>query len=340
MTDVQTGDRTKKAPPIPAPEGHPVYILMKEHELMLDFSERLVAIAGALTGARDQWITSPHKEEIGHLVDHLLESESHYVREENVLFPIIEKHGISGPTRMMWTEHDDIRTLKKELSSIISKSDTTAFDEFVHSLYETASGLADLLASHFNKENSILFPAALRVVTQPEWADIRRQFDELGYCCFTPVRALPADAAPTGASASTDQATGGAVSFETGTLSVAQLSGLLDCLPVDVTFVDKNDTVRYFNQAADRIFPRAKAVIGRTVQNCHPQKSIDKVQAILDGFRSGTLDKADFWIPMGEKLVLIRYFPVRDGAGDYLGCLEVTQDIAPIKAIEGEKRLL
>lgn len=134
--------------------------------------------------------------------------------------------------------------------------------------------------------------------------------------------------------------TDGTVDFETGTLSVAQLSGLLDSLPVDITFVDKDDTVRYFNQAADRIFPRAKAVIGRTVQNCHPQKSLDKVQEILDGFRSETLDKADFWIPMGEKLVLIRYFPVRDKAGDYIGCLEVTQDIAPIKEIEGQKRLL
>ena len=337
MTDIHSDTPTGKTTgAIPAPEGHPIQILMKEHELLLDFSERIVSIAGALTGARDQWVASPHKEEIRHLMDHLIESESHYVREENVLFPVIEKHGISGPTRMMWMEHDDIRKLKKELSSIIEKGQDAPFEDFVHRLHETASKLADLLASHFNKENSILFPAALRVITDPEWADIRRQFDELGYCCFTPARA----AAPAGAMLPAGGTTDGTVAFETGTLSVAQLSGLLDSLPVDITFVDKEDTVRYFNQAADRIFPRVKAVIGRTVQNCHPQKSLDKVQEILDGFRSGTLDKADFWIPMGEKLVLIRYFPVRDKAGDYLGCLEVTQDIAPIKEIEGQKRLL
>jgi uncharacterized protein len=134
--------------------------------------------------------------------------------------------------------------------------------------------------------------------------------------------------------------TGGAVALPTGTLSVAEITAILDTLPVDIAFVDKDDTVRYFNQAAGRIFPRAKAIIGRKVQNCHPKDSVDRVQAILDGFRKGTLPAAEFWIPVGERLVYIRYLPVRDAAGTYLGCIEVTQDIAPIKKIEGQKRLL
>jgi uncharacterized protein len=138
----------------------------------------------------------------------------------------------------------------------------------------------------------------------------------------------------------TDSKTGGAVAFPTGTVSITELSALLDTLPVDITFVDKDDTVRYFNQATDRIFPRAKGVIGRKVQNCHPKDSMDKVQAILDGFRNGTLPSAEFWIPLEERLVYIRYLPVRDSAGAYLGCIEVTQDIAAIKKIEGQKRLL
>jgi hypothetical protein len=337
MTDVHTDNQTgKKKLAIPVPEGHPIHILMKEHELMLDFSERLVTIAGALMGSRDQRLASPHKEEISHLVDHLIESENHYVREENVLFPVVEKHGITGPTQVMWAEHDEIRKLKKGLAALIEKPDETPFEQFANRLYETASALADLLSSHFNKENTILFPAALQAVPEQEWPEIRRQFDELGYCCFTPASpAAGASQPPAGA-----ELAGGTVTFPTGALSVAQLSALLDTLPVDITFVDRDNTVRYFNQAADRIFPRAKAVIGRTVQNCHPQKSMDKVQAILDGFRDGTLPMAEFWIPMGEKLIYIRYLPVRDTAGDYLGCLEVTQDIAPIKKIEGQKRLL
>jgi uncharacterized protein len=337
MTDTTINSRAgEKAPPVLAAEGHPIHILMKEHELMLGFSGRLLAVAGSLTGLRDLRAAEPHKEEIAHLVEHLIESESHYVREENVLFPVVEKHGITGPPRMMWMEHDEIRKLKKELSAIIKGPEATPFEQFTHRLHETASALDTLLTSHFNKENSILFPAALRVINEPEWADIRRQFDELGYCCFTP--AVPG--ASESAAPPAGKAPDGTVAFETGTLSVAEISAILDSLPIDVTFVGKDDTVRYFNQAADRIFPRAKAVIGRTVQNCHPGKSLDKVQAILDGFRDGTLPKAEFWIPMGEKLVYIRYLPVRDGSGSYLGCIEVTQDIAPIKKIEGQKRLL
>jgi len=338
MTDAHSDRPTReKGPAIPVPEGHPIHTLMREHELLLEFSERLVSIAGTLAASRDQWLTPAQKEEIRHLTDHLVESESHYVREENVLFPIIEKHGITGPTQMMWTEHNEIRTMKKGLSTLSKKADGLPFAQFVQFFNEAASALADLLASHYNKENSILFPAALRVIAESDWPEIRRQFDELGYCCFTPPPAA-ADAAR-GHTAPAAGA-GGTVTFPTGTLSAAELSALLDTLPVDVTFVDKDDTVRYFNQAADRIFPRAKAIIGRTVQNCHPKKSLDRVQAILDGFRNGTLPAAEFWIPMDEKLVYIRYLPVRDAGGAYLGCLEVTQDIAPIKKIEGQKRLL
>jgi len=339
MTDVHSDNQTGVKKPA-LPEGHPIQILMREHELMLDFAERLVSISGSLTGLRDLSAAQPHRQEIAHLVEPFIESESHYVREENVLFPVIEKHGITGPTQMMWTEHDEIRKLKKKLLSVSEKPEALPYDQFAHRLLETASALADLLASHFNKENSILFPAALRVAAEQEWTQIRRQFDELGYCCFTP----PISAAPAGPHEDTASRPGtapdGTVTFETGKFSVAELSAHLDSLPVDITFVGKDDTVRYFNQAADRIFPRAKAVIGRTVQNCHPKKSMDKVQAILDGFRAGTLPKAEFWIPMDDKLIYIRYLPVRDAAGAYLGCLEVTQDIAPIKKIEGAKRLL
>jgi PAS domain S-box-containing protein len=109
---------------------------------------------------------------------------------------------------------------------------------------------------------------------------------------------------------------------------------------VDITFVDEKDHVRYFSQSPERIFVRSKSVIGREVRNCHPQKSIEKVEQILNDFRAGTRDKAEFWIRMGEALIYIRYFPVRDSEGKYLGCLEVSQNIAEIQKIEGEKRLL
>jgi PAS domain S-box-containing protein len=124
-----------------------------------------------------------------------------------------------------------------------------------------------------------------------------------------------------------------------GTLSRKEMEALLNTLPVDITFVDAKDTVRYFNKEGSRIFPRTKAVIGRKVQQCHPPKSIGKVNDILSGFKSGKSNVANFWINMKGRMIYIRYFAVRDGTGRYLGCLEVTQDITDIKRIEGEKRL-
>jgi len=131
----------------------------------------------------------------------------------------------------------------------------------------------------------------------------------------------------------------GEIAFETGNLSQEELETILNRLPVDITFVDKEDTVRYFSQSKERIFPRTKAVIGRKVQQCHPQKSIHVVNQILDDFRNGRRDVADFWIQLKGRLIYIRYFAIRKNR-EYLGCLEVTQDITDIKKIEGEKRLL
>lgn len=140
--------------------------------------------------------------------------------------------------------------------------------------------------------------------------------------------------------AETVRAPEGALQLETGALSKEEVDAIMNALPVDVTFVDKEDTVRYFNKAGKRIFARTKAVIGRKVQQCHPQKSVHVVNKILESFKDGKKDMAEFWIQMHNRLVYIRYFAVRDKDGKYLGTLEVTQDITDIEKIEGEKRLL
>jgi PAS domain S-box-containing protein len=128
--------------------------------------------------------------------------------------------------------------------------------------------------------------------------------------------------------------------FETGTLTPAEIETIFNNLPVDITFVGKDDTVRYFSQGKDRIFPRAKAIIGRTVQNCHPQKSVHMVNQIVEDFKNKKRDTAEFWINLKGKMVYIRYFAVCDSKGEYIGTMEVTQDITDIKKIEGEKRLM
>lgn len=141
-------------------------------------------------------------------------------------------------------------------------------------------------------------------------------------------------------SAKTSREDLGALELNTGTLTPQQVDLLLRHLPVDVSFVDAEDVVRYYSETPDRIFVRAPAVIGRKVQNCHPGKSVHVVEAILAAFKAGTKDSAEFWIELGGRFILIRYFAVRDEAGAYKGCLEVSQDVTGIRALEGQKRLL
>ena len=124
-------------------------------------------------------------------------------------------------------------------------------------------------------------------------------------------------------------------------LDIAAIEALLDTITVDLSFVDANDRVAYFNSPkSGRIFPRTKMDIGRKVQNCHPPQSLGKVNAILDGFRSGSRERASFWINLGERFVTIDYFPVRSEDGAYLGTVEVTQDASRIRSLEGERRIL
>jgi PAS domain S-box-containing protein len=123
-------------------------------------------------------------------------------------------------------------------------------------------------------------------------------------------------------------------------LSREQLEGILEEIPVEISFVDEDDLVKFWNKHETRIFKRPISVIGKSVQNCHPKQCVDKVNQVLSDFKSGRRDSVEFWINLGEKKVYIRYFAVRDKAGRYLGTLEATQDITEIKKIEGEKRLL
>lgn len=298
-----------------APPWHPIGILMAEHRELLRIAEELTRLA--------QGQGSP--EELAHIREHLEESERHYLREENVLFPMLEKHGIVEPPRVMWSEHQEIRKLKKELGTAEGEA-----------LRERPVALRDLLASHFFKENRILFPTALQVIPEGEWHEIRAQFDEIGYCCFTPA----APVAPVSRAEPVPGPATGRLRLPTGEFAPQELEAMLNALPVDITFVDKDDTVRYFNQTQDRIFVRTPAVIGRKVQNCHPQKSVPIVDRILREFRENKRDVAEFWIPLQGKLVYIRYFPVRGANGEYLGTVEVTQDIGPLQRISGERRLL
>jgi len=239
----------------------------------------------------------------------------------------------------MWAEHNDIREEKKKLYKLVNAKESMRFEEFTGKLVELAQSAEDMLSGHFYKESNILFPAALKVISEDEWVEIKKQCDELGYCYFTPEYAKTV--VPTGESASQAVLTDAdRVSFETGEFLAKELEIVLNTLPIDMTFVDKDDIVRYFSQSKGRIFPRTKAIIGRTVQQCHPRNSLHAVEEVLNDFREEKREEAGFWINMEGRLIHIRYFAIRDKDNKYLGCLEVTQDVTDIKNIEGEKRLL
>jgi DUF438 domain-containing protein len=230
----------------------------------------------------------------------------------------------------MWAIHDDVRAGWKKLDELLAgEPDSTQ-------VIESFEPLATAIREMFYKEENILFPAALQMLSSEEWASIHVQEPEFGVCyveASKPQAATPQTVAP-------QPVAEGLIPLQTGALTPQQIALMLTHLPVDVTFVDENDAVQFFSATKERIFPRSPAIIGRSVQKCHPPASVHRVQRILDDFREGRRDEAEFWIQMGDKFVHIRYFAVRDEQGAYKGTVEVSQDVAPIRALEGERRLL
>ncbi len=318
----------------------PIGILLEEHKMLQQITEKLVMLTEKVQRAEIPDSVIEELSQLKHIVDELLEAEKHYLREENALFPVLERHGISEPPAIMWMEHNQLREKKKQLKVLIENFTKMNFSDFKRQLGELAKAVNDMLNRHIYKENNILFPVAQRVVTEQEWVDMMKDFDEIGYCCFTPTRLVAKAVKDVKESAEEKPMLEGVLKFETGTLTNEEVEAILNSLPVDITFVDKDDVVKFFNKAEKRIFVRTKAIIGRKVQLCHPQKSIHVVNRILDAFKKGEKDVAEFWIQKGGRLIHIRYFAVRDKDGKYLGTLEVTQDITDLKKIEGEKRLL
>jgi hypothetical protein len=189
------------------------------------------------------------------------------------------------------------------------------------------------------KEEKVLFPMCLEMLDDADWAKVKKGEEEIGYAWIAPAPAWPAAAGPAVPDAPAAD-TGTDLVLDTGVLTAEQIDLMLTHLPVDISFVDENDTVRYYSATAERIFPRSPGVIGRKVQNCHPPKSVDVVERILAAFRAGERDEADFWIESRGKFIHIRYLAMRDKQGTYRGTLGVTQDATALRALRGERRLL
>jgi len=324
--------------------GHPVHTFKKENRALAGVIAEIRSIcerfkAGQeLPGDLQSW-RKWHAD--------LMEVEKHYSRKENILFAYLEKHGVSAPPKVMWAIHDDIRAWLKEIQAALAKPDLSkeeARELIVRSVEPTLKAIEDMIY----KEENIMFPMSLETLSEGEWAAVAEQSAEIGYCLVKPdegwTASVPPEPAVRGAYA--DKPAGktggdrtGVIAFDTGVLTPEQIGLLLDHLPLDITFVDKEDTVRYFSRGQERIFQRSKAIIGRKVQNCHPPDSVHIVNRILADFKSGQRDEAKFWIHYGGKYVYIQYYAVRNAQGEYVGTIEVTQDIQGIQQISGEKRI-
>ncbi|HOU12943.1 MAG TPA: DUF438 domain-containing protein [Anaerolineae bacterium] len=271
----------------------------------------------------------------------LREYERHYLRKENILFSYLERYDFSGPSKVMWAVHDDIRAAWKKLGALLDVGPGADNATFSAQIEETFTLLDQTIRDMIYKEHKILFPAAMARLSEKDWGEIRAQEGEIGYCYVTAGRQWQARRDPREAEAKAESTTSdGLIPLNVGALSAEQISMMLSALPVDITFVDEQDEVRFFSQTRERVFPRSPAIIGRKVQNCHPPQSMGRVQRILDDFRAGVRDVAEFWISLHGMFVHIRYFALRDAAGAYRGTIEVTQNIAPLRALEGERRLL
>lgn len=267
-----------------------------------------------------------YPEELKGQLEKLKGIDIHYMRKEQLLFPFLEKYGFMGPSKVMWGKDNEIRGLLK---------DALAGAENINLLLEEVNGM-------IFKEENILFPAALEKLVPNDWVEILKGSEEVGYVFIEKPQAtsLMIEELENILVVAPEIKPGGIIAFPTGNLQVKELLQILNVLPLDITFVDKNDEVKYFSAGKDRVFVRTKAVIGRKVQNCHPPQSLDRVEEILDSFKAGRSDSAGFWLNFKARMVYIRYFAVRDENRNYLGALEVTQDITEIKSLQGEKRLL
>ncbi|MDZ7843984.1 MAG: DUF438 domain-containing protein [Anaerolineales bacterium] len=319
--------------------GHPVHTFLQENKelnlrvqkarLVMEEVQKLEEGADALPLMRD----------IQGFLNELMDVDKHYRRKENLLFPFFEKKDIPGPPAVMWGKHDEVReNLRLTIQGLQEIDRVKAGEARAYNFFAVQTAL-ESVEDMIYKEEKILFPTSLDILSDQEWYQIYQESPEIGFCLYDP----EFDWAPEGVEEfkeSFSSTSSGRLQMPTGAFQLEELIAVFSTLPFDITFVDQEDTVRYFSPGKDRIFDRSRAILGRKVQYCHPPKSVHTVNQILKDFKSGAQDRARFWIQMGPRKIYIVYYALRDEEDTYLGTLEVTQDITEIQALEGERRLL
>jgi DUF438 domain-containing protein len=319
------------------PPGHPVDTFKQENKA-------LTKVAGQITTLLAQApenMTLEGNEEflllLKSLFNSLTDVDKHYRRKENLLFPFLEKYGITGPPKVMWGKHDETRDLlKNAINSLNMPGELTADMMQVKIDLHLRSAVKAIL-DMIMKEEEILFPMTLDKLNDADWYEIYRQTNEIGYCLYDPKFTWKPQGIEIDSETSAKEDT---ISLPSGKFSSEELLAILNTLPVDLTYVDRNDKVKYFSQGNERIFDRNRAILGRDVRMCHPPSSVHIVDQIISDFKSGKADCAPFWIQMKGKFIHIEYFALRNEQGEYLGTLEMSQDLTEKRALQGDQRIL
>ena len=308
------------------PEGHPVRTYLEENLYIRSIIHELQTVD-----------LNENYEFFKALFNKLGKVELHFARKENQLFPYLEKHDWTSPSQNMWAFHDQIRDEIKETRRAIE----------VHNIEDTILTSQQVFRSleHIMQvEEGRLLPRAMQMLSEEEWKEFKEGDKEIGWMFDTPPTPYPADEyihpsqdtkrreLPFGIEDKTH--------YDEGYLTPEQVNSIFRILPVDITYVNENDQVVFYNRGEDRVFPRSAGIIGREVKFCHPPKSVDQVIQILDAFKAGTQDLAEFWINFKGQFIHIQYFAVRDPDRTYRGVIEMSQDVTHIRGLEGQKRLL
>ncbi|PKV51036.1 hypothetical protein ATE84_3105 [Aquimarina sp. MAR_2010_214] len=310
------------------PEGHPVKVYYQESELIQELLSELYE-ADAVKDFQKYF----------NIFNQLTTIEKRFARKENQLFPYLEKHGWNGPSRGMWSFHDNLRDQIRLLNTYNAERNTSKISENLPYLIE---GIKRLLII----EDMRLFPNAMQILSEADWKEFYEGDEEMGWMLSE--KPIPYPEREASYIHPSEDFTERDLSFslentfhyDEGYMTPDQVNLLLRYLPVDITYVDENDKVIFYNRGEDRVFPRSKGIIGREVRFCHPPKSVDMVLRIVDEFRAGTKDVAEFWFNYRGQVIHIRYFAIRDKNKNYKGVIEMSQDVTDIQKLKGEKRLL
>lgn len=322
---------------VTAPPGHPVHTFLEENKALRWELEKIGKLLDELGKLAEDAPAGEIMTGLRGKFHNLMDVEKHYLRKENLLFPFLEKHGITGPPTVMWGKHDETREMLKAADEALAEGGSLTGGEALAVAELLFRPAMEAVSGMIMKEEEILFPMTLDTLDDGEWYEIDRQSLEVGFCLYDPQESWK----PEGIEEAPVAETGtGKIQFPSGSFTLPELTTLLNTIPFDMTFVDKDDTVRFFTQGRERIFGRSRAILGRKVQFCHPPSSVHIVEQILEDFHAGREEHCRFWITLGGRFIIIEYFAMRGADGEYLGTLEVSQDLTEKRALEGEQRLL